>query len=284
MASFGTLALLLMFGLLAGPDGGYAFADIRAAQPSAGRRRAVARSLRSIGAGSKAGLVPLHVWLPLAHPAAPSHVSALMSGVMTKVAVYGFVRIVFDLLGDAGLVVEHGGACARRHHRGDGRALRADAARPQAAARLPHGGEHRDHLHRARPCARIQGPRHGVGGGARAHRRPAARVQSFGLQEPPVLRRRRSAHRDRRARHGAPRRPHPSHAADRASSFLVGCAAISALPPLNGFVSGMADLPGDPAQPADCRPGGSSSWCRRSARCWRCRRRSPPPASSKRSA
>jgi formate hydrogenlyase subunit 3/multisubunit Na+/H+ antiporter MnhD subunit len=39
------------------------------------------------------------VWLPLAHPAAPSHVSALMSGVMTKVAVYGFVRIVFDLLG-----------------------------------------------------------------------------------------------------------------------------------------------------------------------------------------
>jgi hydrogenase-4 component B len=52
-----------------------------------------------IGAGSKAGLVPLHVWLPLAHPAAPSHVSALMSGVMTKVAIYGFIRIVFDLLG-----------------------------------------------------------------------------------------------------------------------------------------------------------------------------------------
>ena len=51
--------------------------------------------------------MPLHVWLPLAHPAAPSHVSALMSGVMTKVAVYGFIRIVFDLLGDARLVVEH---------------------------------------------------------------------------------------------------------------------------------------------------------------------------------
>jgi hydrogenase-4 component B len=55
--------------------------------------------LALIGAGSKAGIVPLHVWLPLAHPAAPSHVSALMSGVMTKVAVYGFVRIVFDLAG-----------------------------------------------------------------------------------------------------------------------------------------------------------------------------------------
>ena len=43
--------------------------------------------------------MPLHAWLPLAHPAAPSHVSALMSGVMTKVAIYGFVRIAFDLLG-----------------------------------------------------------------------------------------------------------------------------------------------------------------------------------------
>jgi formate hydrogenlyase subunit 3/multisubunit Na+/H+ antiporter MnhD subunit len=55
--------------------------------------------LATIGAGSKAGLVPLHVWLPLAHPAAPTPVSALMSGVMTKVAVYGFIRIVFDLTG-----------------------------------------------------------------------------------------------------------------------------------------------------------------------------------------
>ena len=54
--------------------------------------------LALVGAGSKAGVVPLHAWLPLAHPAAPSHVSALMSGVMTKVAVYGFIRIVFDLL------------------------------------------------------------------------------------------------------------------------------------------------------------------------------------------
>jgi NADH:ubiquinone oxidoreductase subunit 5 (subunit L)/multisubunit Na+/H+ antiporter MnhA subunit len=44
-------------------------------------------------------LIHLHAWLPLAHPAAPSHVSALMSGVMTKVAIYGFVRIAFDLLG-----------------------------------------------------------------------------------------------------------------------------------------------------------------------------------------
>jgi formate hydrogenlyase subunit 3/multisubunit Na+/H+ antiporter MnhD subunit len=98
MASFGTLALLLTFGLLAGPDGGYAFGDIRDAHPSATLAASIL-ILALIGAGSKAGLVPLHVWLPLAHPAAPSHVSALMSGVMTKVAVYGFVRIVFDLAG-----------------------------------------------------------------------------------------------------------------------------------------------------------------------------------------
>ncbi len=97
-ASFGTLALLLAFGVLAGAAGGYDFAAIRAAeQPAA--VGALVLALVLLGAGSKAGLVPLHVWLPLAHPAAPSHVSALMSGVMTKVAVYGFVRIIFDLAG-----------------------------------------------------------------------------------------------------------------------------------------------------------------------------------------
>jgi hydrogenase-4 component B len=98
MAIFSGLALLLCFGLLAGPTGSYAFVAMRAVHPTPGVA-ALALVLALIGAGSKAGVVPLHAWLPLAHPAAPSHVSALMSGVMTKVAVYGFVRIVFDLLG-----------------------------------------------------------------------------------------------------------------------------------------------------------------------------------------
>ena len=98
MASFGTLTLLFAFGMLAGGDGDYAFDAMRAAHPSAGLA-ALVLLLALVGAGSKAGVVPLHVWLPLAHPAAPSHVSALMSGVMTKVAIYGFIRIVFDLLG-----------------------------------------------------------------------------------------------------------------------------------------------------------------------------------------
>jgi formate hydrogenlyase subunit 3/multisubunit Na+/H+ antiporter MnhD subunit len=98
MASFGTLALLLAFGLLAGAEGGYGFDAIRNVE-HAPTIKALVLVLALLGAGSKAGLVPLHAWLPLAHPAAPSHVSALMSGVMTKVAVYGFIRIVFDLLG-----------------------------------------------------------------------------------------------------------------------------------------------------------------------------------------
>ncbi|MEO8455899.1 MAG: hydrogenase 4 subunit B [Sphingomicrobium sp.] len=108
MASFGTLALLLAFGLLAGPDGGYSFDAMRAAEHPQWIV-ALVLALVLIGAGSKAGIVPLHVWLPLAHPAAPSHVSALMSGVMTKVAIYGFVRIIFDLVGEpawwSGMVV-----------------------------------------------------------------------------------------------------------------------------------------------------------------------------------
>lgn len=116
MASFGTLALLLGFGLLAGTGGGYDFATMRLAHLTPGLA-AMVLALALIGAGSKAGLVPLHVWLPLAHPAAPTHVSALMSGVMTKVAVYGFIRIVFDLLGpptwwQAVVVLSLGGATA----------------------------------------------------------------------------------------------------------------------------------------------------------------------------
>src|SRR6266705_6650758 len=54
--------------------------------------------LALLGFGAKAGLVPLHVWLPEAHPAAPSPVSAMMSGMMLKTAIYGILRITFDLL------------------------------------------------------------------------------------------------------------------------------------------------------------------------------------------
>jgi formate hydrogenlyase subunit 3/multisubunit Na+/H+ antiporter MnhD subunit len=116
MASFGTLALILAFGLLAAAGGDYTF-DAMRASASSPPTAFIVLVLALMGAGSKAGIVPLHAWLPLAHPAAPSHVSALMSGVMTKVAVYGFVRIAFELLGEAEwwsgfLVLLVGGATA----------------------------------------------------------------------------------------------------------------------------------------------------------------------------
>ncbi|PYO57155.1 MAG: hydrogenase 4 subunit B, partial [Candidatus Rokuibacteriota bacterium] len=74
--------------------------ELRAMAPSLSPAlRAAVFLLALVGFGSKAGLVPLHVWLPLAHPAAPSHVSALMSGVMIKMGVYGLLRVGLDLLG-----------------------------------------------------------------------------------------------------------------------------------------------------------------------------------------
>lgn len=97
MAAVGTAALLLAFGTMAGSAGDYNFAAIRERQLAPGFAALVLFFL-ILGAGSKAGLVPLHAWLPLAHPAAPSHISALMSGVMTKVAIYAMIRVLFDLV------------------------------------------------------------------------------------------------------------------------------------------------------------------------------------------
>ena len=95
------MLFLSAFSLMSGADGFFTFADIRAHVPSPNIAAAVL-ALALLGTGSKAGLAPLHVWLPMAHPAAPSHVSALMSGVMTKVAIYAFIRLVFDLVGPPG--------------------------------------------------------------------------------------------------------------------------------------------------------------------------------------
>lgn len=100
MAAFGTAALLLAFGTMAGSVGDYSFAAIRERELTPGLAALVLLFL-ILGAGSKAGAVPLHAWLPLAHPAAPSHVSALMSGVMTKVAIYAIIRVLFDLVHQA---------------------------------------------------------------------------------------------------------------------------------------------------------------------------------------
>ncbi|WP_052469817.1 hydrogenase 4 subunit B [Thiolapillus brandeum] len=98
MAEIGALCILLSYGVLAGNGHGFAFDAMRAAQVN-GMWATVAFALAFLGFGMKAGLLPVHAWLPEAHPVAPSHISALMSGVMLKVAVYGFIRFSFDLLG-----------------------------------------------------------------------------------------------------------------------------------------------------------------------------------------
>ena len=141
-----------------------------------------------IGTGSKAGLVPLHAWLPLAHPAAPSHVSGLLSGVMTKVAVYAFVRIVFDLLGDpawwwsmvvlalAGITCVMGVLYALMQH---------DLKRLLAYHTVENIGIIFIGLGLA---LAFQSYGIALGGRARLHRGAAPRVQPFAVQEPAVLR------------------------------------------------------------------------------------------------
>ncbi len=108
MAHIGALGILLSFGVMQGGSWQFTFDAIRAATLAPGWATA-AFLLALFGFGTKAGLVPFHVWLPEAHPAAPSPVSALMSGVMLKTAIYGLLRVTFDLLGDPrwwwGLVV-----------------------------------------------------------------------------------------------------------------------------------------------------------------------------------
>jgi formate hydrogenlyase subunit 3/multisubunit Na+/H+ antiporter MnhD subunit len=107
VAHVGAIAILLSFGVLSGaalpgdPEGsllsGYTFDAMRETHLSPGWA-AAAFLLAFFGFAAKAGVVPFHVWLPEAHPVAPSNVSALMSGVMLKTAIYGIVRVSFDLL------------------------------------------------------------------------------------------------------------------------------------------------------------------------------------------
>lgn len=99
IAHIGAIAILLSFGVMQGGHGigAYTFDAMRAAHPTP-FWSSVAFVLALFGFGAKAGVLPMHVWLPEAHPAAPSPVSALMSGVMLKTAIYGILRVSFDLL------------------------------------------------------------------------------------------------------------------------------------------------------------------------------------------
>ena len=100
MTHVGGAFLVAAFLALATAAGSLDFGALRLAAP---RLDPLVRDLvflaALIGFGSKAGLIPLHVWLPRAHPAAPSYASTLMSGVMLKVAVYGLLRVGWELAG-----------------------------------------------------------------------------------------------------------------------------------------------------------------------------------------
>src|SRR5205814_1234171 len=198
--------------------------------------RAAVFLLALVGFGSKAGLVPLHVWLPLAHPAAPSHVSALMSGVMIKMGVYGLLRVGLDLLGGGpawwgGLVLAAGALSALlgvlyalMEH--DLKRLLAYHSIENIGIIFMGLGAAIIFLHTAHPVlatlALIAGLYHTInhasfkallflGAGAVAHATHTRNMEEMGGL--------------------AKRMP------QTALFFLVGAVAISALPPLNGFVS-----------------------------------------------
>jgi len=98
-AHLGTAALLLMFALLSVPGVPSGFWNSAAFSASGVKiSRVLLLTLGIFGFGMKAGFMPLHIWLPKAHPAAPSHVSALMSGIMIKTGIYGILRL-FSVLG-----------------------------------------------------------------------------------------------------------------------------------------------------------------------------------------
>ena len=100
MTHVGTAFIMLTFLIFFQADGSFSFEAFRhLEQPLPEGMRTLAFLLALIGFGTKAGIVPLHVWLPYAHPAAPSHISALMSGVMIKTAIYGLIRVYFDFFG-----------------------------------------------------------------------------------------------------------------------------------------------------------------------------------------
>ena len=94
----GTLALLALFAVWAGPQGSLTFDSLAARAAALPAGGALVLCLALVGFGLKAGLVPLHFWLPDAHASAPSHVSGLMSGVVIKMGIYGLLRVV-TLLG-----------------------------------------------------------------------------------------------------------------------------------------------------------------------------------------
>lgn len=101
MAHIGFLMIAISFFVMASAAGSLEFEAFRTSAFAPGVAT-VAFVLAFFGFGAKAGMVPFHSWLPQAHPAAPSNVSALMSGGMIKIGIFGICKVCFDLLGATG--------------------------------------------------------------------------------------------------------------------------------------------------------------------------------------
>ena len=209
-----------------------------------------------LGAGSKAGLVPLHVWLPLAHPAAPSHVSALMSGVMTKVAIYGFIRVVLRSAGTAGLVVRAWSCSALGGITAVMGVLYAPDGNATSSALLAYSTIENIGIIFAGLGLALAFQANRSGGARRlAFTAALFHVLNHSLFKSllffgagAVLTA--TGERDMERLGGLIHRmPLTSFA------FLVGCVAISALAAAQRLRFGMADLPGDSAEPGVCRNG-----------------------------
>jgi len=100
MTHVGTAFIVMAFLIFFQTAGSFSFEAFRhPEQPLPEGMRTLVFLMILLGFGTKAGIVPLHVWLPYAHPVAPSHVSAVMSGVMIKTAIYGLIRVYFDFFG-----------------------------------------------------------------------------------------------------------------------------------------------------------------------------------------
>lgn len=98
MAHVGFMMIMVAFFVMAWASGSFEFSAFRALELPIGMA-SVVFVLAFVGFGIKAGMLPFHSWLPQAHPAAPSNVSALMSGGMIKIGIFGIVKVAFDLLG-----------------------------------------------------------------------------------------------------------------------------------------------------------------------------------------
>jgi formate hydrogenlyase subunit 3/multisubunit Na+/H+ antiporter MnhD subunit len=230
----GTLALFALFALLGQAAGSFDLAAMEGL-PARGALGARVFAFALLGFGLKAGLVPLHFWLPPAHAAAPGHVSALMSGVVVKTGIYGLLRVTglldappeswgVALLALGGLSAVLGVAFALAQHDlkrllayhtvenvgiialGAGLALLGRARGEPALVLLGFGGAGLHVVNHALFKALLF-----LGAGAVHHATGTRELDALG---------------------GLARRMRRTSAL-----FLVGAAAICGLPPLNGFVS-----------------------------------------------